>query len=201
MFIQTILIHTSNNERMRFHYHALNSPTDNYQAIASYTYGNFLWLSTQALPLIVWPSFVGSLLRPGNETSTTLETYFGRSLGLALLALGLTVVVLSGVLPLDSSSKEAPEGAPSPYASAAVLISTLHHASSAFYCYGRYSWTGETGFLLGCVGSAVFATFGLYCVLFAGDTAMTSRYHKFDQSTSGFPFKNSQSYRAKKKAL
>ncbi|EGU80641.1 hypothetical protein FOQG_09633 [Fusarium oxysporum f. sp. raphani 54005] len=187
-------------------------------AIASYTYGNFLWLSTQALPLIVWPSFVGSLLRPGNETSTSwallqllaivsannslaLETYFGRSLGLALLALGLTVVVLSGVLPLDSSSKEAPEGAPSPYASAAVLISTLHHASSAFYCYGRYSWTGETGFLLGCVGSAVFATFGLYCVLFAGDTAMTSRYHKFDQSTSGFPFKNSQSYRAKKKAL
>ncbi|KAM5373551.1 hypothetical protein ACJA88_008395 [Fusarium oxysporum] len=78
-------------------------------AIASYTYGNFLWLSTQALPLIVWPSFVGSLLRPGNETSTSwallqllaivsannslaLETYFGRSLGLALLALGLTVV-------------------------------------------------------------------------------------------------------------
>ncbi|CCT63426.1 uncharacterized protein FFUJ_00994 [Fusarium fujikuroi IMI 58289] len=170
-------------------------------AIASYTYGNFLWLSTQALPLIVWPSFVGSLLRPDNETCTTLETYFARSLGLALLALGLTVVVLSGVLPLDSASKEAPEGAPSPYASAAVLISTLHHASSAFYCYGRYSWTGETGFLLGCLGSAAFATFGLYCVLFAGDTAMTSRYHKFDQSTSGFPFKNSQSYRAKKKAL
>lgn len=107
---------------MRFHYHALNSPTDNSQAIASYTYGNFLWLSTQALPLIVWPSFVGSLLRPDNETCTSkallqllaivsannsraLETYFARSLGLALLALGLTVVVLSGVLPLDSASQ------------------------------------------------------------------------------------------------
>ncbi|KAF4455492.1 hypothetical protein F53441_2282 [Fusarium austroafricanum] len=170
-------------------------------AIASYSYGNFLWLSTQALPLILWPSFVGSLLRTEGEASTSLETYFGRSLGLALLALGLIVVVLSGVLPLDTTSDDATEGTPSPYASAAVLISTLHHASSSFYCYGRYSWTGETGFLLGCVGSAIFATFGTYCVMFAGDKAMTSRYHKFDQSTSGWPFKNSQSYRAKKKAL
>ncbi|KAF4332427.1 hypothetical protein FBEOM_13779 [Fusarium beomiforme] len=136
-----------------------------------------------------------------SDNPLALETYFGRSLGFTLLALGLTIVVLSGVLPLDSASKEAPEGVPSPYASAAVLVSTLHHATSAVYCYGRYSWTGETGFLLGCVGSAVLATFGLFCVMFAGDTAMTSRYHKFDQSTSGFPFKNSQSYRAKKKAL
>ncbi|CAJ0545879.1 Ff.00g093520.m01.CDS01 [Fusarium sp. VM40] len=170
-------------------------------AIASYSFGNFAWLSTQALPLILFPSFVGSLLKPEAQASTALETYFGRSLGFALLALGLTIVVLSGALPLDSTSKEAPDGAPSPYASAAVLVSTLHHVTSAFYCYGRFAWTRETGFLLGCIGSAIFATFGLYCVMFAGDTAMTSRYHKFDQSTSGFPFKNSQSYRAKKKAL
>lgn len=33
-----------------------------------------------------------------------LETYFARSLGFALLALGLIVVVLSGALPLDASS-------------------------------------------------------------------------------------------------
>lgn len=154
------------------------------------------------------------------NTSLALETYFGRSLGLALLALGLMVVVLSGALPLGTTSDgkhallspnctlkvakiatEAPDGAPSPYAAAAILISTLHHVSSAFYCYGRYAWTDETGFLLGCAGSTIFATFGIYCVLFAGDKAMTSRYHKFDQSTSGFPFSNSQSYRAKKKAL
>ncbi|KAF4991369.1 hypothetical protein FGRMN_7868 [Fusarium graminum] len=170
-------------------------------AIASYGYGNFVWLSTQALPLILGPAFVGSLLKPEGEASTTLETYFGRSLGFALLALGFTIVVLSGALPLDSTSTEAPNSAPSPYASAAVLISTLHHVTSAFYCYARFAWTRETGFLLGCIGSAIFATFGVYCVMFAGDTAMTSRYHKFDQSTSGFPFKNSQSYRAKKKAL
>lgn len=41
----------------------------------------------------------------------------------------------------------------------------------------------------------------MYCVMFAGDKAMISKYHKFDQSTSGFPFTNSQSYRSKKKAL
>uniref|UniRef100_A0A098D0H3 Uncharacterized protein n=1 Tax=Gibberella zeae (strain ATCC MYA-4620 / CBS 123657 / FGSC 9075 / NRRL 31084 / PH-1) TaxID=229533 RepID=A0A098D0H3_GIBZE len=158
-------------------------------------------MATQGLPLVIWPNFIGSILRSENDPSSPLETYFGRSLGLALLALGLMVVVLSGALPLGTTSDEAPDGAPSPYAAAAILISTLHHVSSAFYCYGRYAWTDETGFLLGCAGSTIFATFGIYCVLFAGDKAMTSRYHKFDQSTSGFPFSNSQSYRAKKKAL
>ncbi|KAF4975915.1 hypothetical protein FZEAL_7388 [Fusarium zealandicum] len=173
-------------------------------AIASYSLGNFAWLSTQALPLILWPSFVGSLLRSENQDASLLETYFARSLGFSLLALGLIVVVLSGALPIDSSSKEtatSSEDTPSPYASAAVLVSTLHNGLSAFHCYGRFAWTRETGYLLGCVGSGVFAAFGIYCVMFAGDKAMTSRYHKFDQSTSGFPFKNSQSYRSKKKAL
>jgi hypothetical protein len=95
----------------------------------------------------------------------------------------------------------APASGISPYANAVILVSLFHHASSAFYCYSRYSWTGETGYLLGCLGSATFTAFGLLCVMFAGDKAMTSKYHHFDQSTSGFPFKNTQSYRAKKKAL
>lgn len=37
------------------------------QAISSYSFGNFAWLSAQAFPLIVWPSFVGSLLRTEQE--------------------------------------------------------------------------------------------------------------------------------------
>ncbi|KPM34981.1 hypothetical protein AK830_g11590 [Neonectria ditissima] len=174
-------------------------------AAASYSFANLAWLGTQALPLIVWPSFIGSLLRGENEATNSLEVYFARSLGLALLALGLIIVILSGAVPLtsaaDSSSITASSDEVSPYASATILISTIHHASAAFYCYGRFAWTGETGYLLGCVGSAVFASFGLYCVMFAGDKAMVSRYHHFDQSTSGFPFKNSESYRSKKKAL
>lgn len=95
----------------------------------------------------------------------------------------------------------APEDAVSPFANAAIIITTFHHAVSAFYCYSHYAWAGQTGFLLGCLGSTAFATFGLYCVMFAGDKAMISKYHKFDQSTSGFPFKNKESYRSKKKAL
>lgn len=39
------------------------------------------------------------------NSCVALETYFGRSLGLALLALGFTIIVLSGALPLDSTSK------------------------------------------------------------------------------------------------
>lgn len=95
----------------------------------------------------------------------------------------------------------APANGISPYASAVMVVSTMYHASAGFYCYGRYSWTHETGYLLGAIGSGIFATFALYCVMFAGDKAMISKYHKFDQSTSGFPFKNSESYRSKKKAL
>lgn len=95
----------------------------------------------------------------------------------------------------------APTTGISPYASAAILISILHHSSSGFYCYTRYAWTHEMGYLVGCIGSGVFFAMGLYCVMFAGDDAMISRKHRFDQSTSGFPFKNAESYRAKKKAL
>ncbi|KAF7546687.1 hypothetical protein G7046_g9231 [Stylonectria norvegica] len=169
-------------------------------AIASYSFGNLAWLSTQALPLIVWPSFICSLLRTDYETASSLETYFARSLGFALLSLGLVVIVLSGVIPLASAA-DAPADKISPYANAAVVVSTLHHLSSAFYCYARYAWTGEMGYVLGCAGSGVFVAFGLYCVMFADDKAMISKYHKFDQSTSSFPFKNSESYRSKKKAL
>ncbi|KAH6898431.1 hypothetical protein B0T10DRAFT_555749 [Thelonectria olida] len=169
-------------------------------AIATYSFGNLAWLSTQAVPLILWPSFIGSLLRPEYEPASSLEIYFARSLGFALLTLGLVVVVLSGAIPLTSAADAKPDEI-SPYANAALVISTVHHATAAFYCYSRYSWTGEMGYVLGCLGSSIFGAFALYCVMFAGDKAMTSRYHHFDQSTSGFPFKNSESYRAKKKAL
>ncbi|KEY65581.1 hypothetical protein S7711_09242 [Stachybotrys chartarum IBT 7711] len=169
-------------------------------AVASYSFANLAWLGGQAVPLIIWPSFIGSLLRSETESASVLETYFARSLGLALLSLGLVVMLLSGVIPLTSAADDPATGI-SPYANAALTISMLHHASAGFYCYARYSWTGQTGFLLGCLGSSVLATLAMYCVMFAGDGAMTSRHHKFDQSTSGFPFKNSQSYRAKKKAL
>ncbi|KAH8170226.1 hypothetical protein LIA77_10770 [Sarocladium implicatum] len=171
--------------------------------ISAFSFGNLAWLSSQALPLILWPSFVASLLRTEQAPTTDLEIYFARALGFAILSLGLITVLLSGAIPLGSSIDEAKESSSniSPYANAALTVSLFHHSSAAFHCYGRYTWTSETGFLLGCAGSAFFASAALYCVMFAGDKAMISKYHKFDQGTSGFPFKNKESYRAKKKAL
>lgn len=44
------------------------------QAVTTYSFGNLAWLSTQALPLIIWPSFVGGLLKPGHEASSGTQS-------------------------------------------------------------------------------------------------------------------------------
>ena len=80
-------------------------------------------MTAQAMPLLLWPTFISSLLTPDYqhangslsdchdcttsqpETDSRLlavEQYFARSLGLSQLAVGLLVVVLSGALPLTS---------------------------------------------------------------------------------------------------
>ncbi|KAM0509407.1 hypothetical protein ACHAQF_006568 [Verticillium nonalfalfae] len=178
--------------------------------VSSYAFGNLGWLSLQALPLIVWPSFITSLLRdeyqptsvpPDTLTPAALETYYARSLGFSLLALGLTVLLLSGALPLAATDASHPEGTASPYADAAVSVSALHHATSAFYCYSRWLHTGQTASVMGCLGSGVFAVFGLWFVMFAGSKGRHSKRTGFDKDTSGFPFKNSEAYRKKKKGL
>jgi len=89
----------------------------------------------------------------------------------------------------------------SPYASAVLLLSAVYNSVSASYCYIRFYSTGQTGYLLGFLGSAVFGVYGLGCLMFAGDKSGISKYHHFDKHTSGFPFNNSESYRSKKKNL
>ncbi|KAM0634691.1 hypothetical protein ACHAPW_002438 [Verticillium nonalfalfae] len=138
---------------------------------------------------------------PDTLTPAALETYYARSLGFSLLALGLTVLLLSGALPLAATDASHPEGTASPYADAAVSVSALHHATSAFYCYSRWLHTGQTASVMGCLGSGVFAVFGLWFVMFAGSKGRHSKRTGFDKDTSGFPFKNSEAYRKKKKGL
>jgi len=89
----------------------------------------------------------------------------------------------------------------SPYATAVVLLSAAQQAISATYCYIRFNATGQTGYLLGALGGAALGVYGLGCLMFAGDKSGISKYHKFDKHTSGFPFNNAESYRAKKKNL
>lgn len=76
----------------------------------------------------------------------------------------------------------------SPYASAVILVTTLHHASAAFYCWRKYSGTDQTGFLFGFAGSAFMAAFGLWCAMFGGDKTRLSKKTGADKRTSGFPF-------------
>ncbi|KAK4241591.1 hypothetical protein C8A03DRAFT_30316 [Achaetomium macrosporum] len=180
-------------------------------SVSNYSLASLAWLSAQAVPLIVWPSLVSTLLRadspqhPGIQYSpanAVLEQYFARSLGLTQLALGGLLLVLSGVLPLDSMA-DAPEDAaagPTPSASAVVLISALYHAAAASYSYARYYTTGQVAYLLGCLGGSVLATFGLWVLMFAGaKNRRVSRRTGADKETSGWPFKNVEADKKKKK--
>ena len=93
----------------------------------------------------------------------------------------------------------APTGTISPYASAALVVSLLHQAAVAFYCYARFYMTGQTGYLLGCVGSATLSFFGLWCIMFGGDKGHISRRTGADKRTSGFPFTNAEAEKRKQK--
>ncbi|KAK3987066.1 hypothetical protein QBC44DRAFT_332180 [Cladorrhinum sp. PSN332] len=166
------------------------------EAVSAYSFASLAWLSAQAVPLIIWPSFISTLISTDSAhyhpaRLHDIEKYFARSLGLSQLTLGLILLILSGALPLTSSADSATD-AISPYANAAVLISALYHASAAFYSYARYTQSDHLAYQLGCFGSSLLAAFGLYVLLFAGDTARISRRTGADKSTSGWPFKNSE---------
>jgi hypothetical protein len=75
--------------------------------VSTYSFASCGWQFVQALPLIVWPQAINGLLTIDSETvaahpATSVENYFARSLGFALVALGLVTVVLTGSLPLNS---------------------------------------------------------------------------------------------------
>ncbi|CAK7202752.1 hypothetical protein SEUCBS139899_005479 [Sporothrix eucalyptigena] len=158
-------------------------------AISAYSLASLGWLSAQALPLIVWPSFVASLLMT-EVPVPPVAVYFARALGLAQLGLALQTLVLSGLLPLNSVDDS---NTASPYAWAALFISTLYHGGAAFYSYGCYYYRMQptvTAFAVGCIGSSILAAFGTWCMLFGGGSRI-SRRTGADKRTSGFPFTNS----------
>jgi len=112
----------------------------------------------------------------------------------------LLLVALSGALPL-TSSVEVPADTVSPYASAVILISTLYHSGAAFYSYMRFNGTGQTGFVLGCIGSSLLATFGVWCLMFGSTPSRISKRTGADKRTSGFPFNNAEAAKKKSKGL
>ncbi|KAI1855480.1 hypothetical protein JX266_000345 [Neoarthrinium moseri] len=173
--------------------------------VSSYSFASLLWHAVQGVPLVVWPQAINGLLTIDDNAGTMrpsseVENYFARSLGCALLALGAVTVLLTGALPLNSMV-ETPTDAISPYATATILITMLHHGFSAFYCWAKYNETDQTGFVLGFGGSAALGAFGLWCLLFGGDKARISKRTGADKRTSGFPFSNSEAEKRKKKGL
>lgn len=75
------------------------------QVVSSYSFASCGWNLVQAVPLVVWPRAVHGLLTLDADAvppPSSLEDYLARSLGFALLTLGLVTVVLTGSLPLNS---------------------------------------------------------------------------------------------------
>jgi len=88
---------------------------------------------------------------------------------------------------------DTPADAVSPYANAVLLVSMFYHATSAGYGYLRFNHSGgQIGYLLGSLGSAALAAFGLWIIMFAHDQKKLSKKTGADKRTSGFPFKNAE---------
>ncbi|KAL2199349.1 hypothetical protein P885DRAFT_75768 [Corynascus similis CBS 632.67] len=178
-------------------------------SVSTYSVASLAWLATQAMPLIIWPSLVSTLLQVDgpaygaqySAANASLEKYFARSLGLSQIALGGLLLVLSGALPLDSTANAPDASNPTPSAIAAVLVTALYHAAAASYSYSRYHTTGgQTAHLLACLASSALAVFGLWVLLFAGDkNRRVSRRTGADKSTSGWPFKNAEADKKKRR--
>ncbi|KAF2639809.1 hypothetical protein P280DRAFT_470422 [Massarina eburnea CBS 473.64] len=168
-----------------------------------YSYGTAAWTALQAAPLIASPTMIVALLSPEVRDASTLEVYFSRSVGFALLTIGALQVLLTGSVPLSSRLTEGATTSATdpkaPYAVPTLTITALFHATAAFYAYAMWTETGVTGFSLGVIGSAFLCAVGLWCILFASTDGRISRKTGADKRTSGFPFKNSEASKRKGK--
>ncbi|MCJ1252468.1 hypothetical protein MMC24_000274 [Lignoscripta atroalba] len=172
----------------------------------SYTYSTAAWLGIQALPLLISPKLIVTMLAEETRKPTALEVYFCRSLGITLITLGILTVLLTGSVPLTSTFAESSSAAVStdatdpkaPYAVPTLTLTASFHAASAFYAYTQYMKTGQTSFALSVVGFGSLAAMGLWVLLFGSSSGRISRKTGADKRTSGFPFSNAEA--SKKKA-
>ncbi|KAI6249612.1 hypothetical protein HI914_01918 [Erysiphe necator] len=175
----------------------------------AYTYGSSLWLTIQAIPLIISPTITIALISMRFAQPSEVEEYLSKSLGIALLTISVLTILLTGSIPLSSSysvtaSTDVTTGqtdSKAPYALPCLIITTIYHSVVAFFCYARYITSNQTSFILGSIGSASLACVGLWCLLFASDKGYVSRKTGADKRTSGFPFSNKNSAKAIKKGM
>ncbi|MCJ1484664.1 hypothetical protein MMC06_004837 [Schaereria dolodes] len=168
----------------------------------SYTYSTAAWLGIQAMPLILSPKLIVTMLALETRKPTVLEEYFCRSLGIALVTLGILTLLLTGTVPLTSTFAESVQTAEAsdpkaPYAVPTLTLTASFHAASAFYAYTQYMQTGQTSFALSVAGYGSLAAMGLWVLLFGSSSGRISRKTGADKRTSGFPFSNAEADKKK----
>ncbi|KAI9791777.1 MAG: hypothetical protein M1833_001336 [Piccolia ochrophora] len=171
-----------------------------------YTYGSAAWHFLQAVPLIISPTVVATMLSPEVREPSPLEEYLSRSLGITMITLGLMTVLLTGSVPLTSSFTDSADAGTTtdasdpkaPYAVPTLTITMSYHAAVAFYCYARWNTSGSLAFAAGTLANAGLAAIGLWCLLFASSNGKISRKTGADKRTSGFPFGNKESDKKRK---
>lgn len=154
------------------------------------------------------PDLGGKILEPkphsciySNVHWVDIEAYLSRAFGLALLAVSILTILLTGSVPLVSpvgdvdATTPSPEdeSARAPYAVPTLLVTTLFQATLAFYNYTWYLANGQKALGLGMLGSAAVASLGVWCLLFATSKGHISKRTGADKRTSGFPFRNTES--------
>jgi len=171
----------------------------------AFNYGSAAWMILQAVPLLSSPTMMIAILSPEVRETTVLESYFCRSLGLAVITIGLLAVLLTGSIPLTSTFSETSSGLEdpvAPYALPTLVITSGYHAAVAFFCWTMWNEYGSFPFAIATLGGTGLAAVGVWCVLFASSNGRISRKTGADKRTSGFPFKNVEAdkKRAGKKA-
>ncbi|RKF61748.1 hypothetical protein OnM2_039027 [Erysiphe neolycopersici] len=174
-----------------------------------YTYGSSLWITIQALSLIISPKLTIALISTGFRQPSEVEEHLSTSLGIALLTISILTILLTGSIPLTSSYSIAAStdvttdrtDSKAPYALPTLIITSIFHSAMAAICYARYIRSNQTSFILGSIGSACLAFVGLWCLLFASEKGHVSKKTGADKRTSGFPFYNKNTTKALKKRM
>ncbi|KAF8249265.1 hypothetical protein K440DRAFT_544211 [Wilcoxina mikolae CBS 423.85] len=173
-----------------------------------YYYFNYLsagWMVLEAIPLIVSPTMIITLLSPEVRESTHLEEYLSRSLGFTLIAFAILNLLLTGCVPLTSTLSE-PAAAPAgtdltdptaPYAVPSLSITLTYHCAVAFYCYTQYAAGYALTYTIAVAVHSLFAAIGGWVLLFGASNGHISRKTGADKRTSGFPFKNAEADKRK----
>lgn len=117
------------------------------------------------------------------------------------MTLAIITVLLTGSIPLSaavSTAVSTDEDDPkAPYAVPTLTVTSMFHAACAFYNYTWFAFSGQPAYGVGVFGSAILASVGLWCMLFASSHGRINRATGADKRMTGYPFKNVEASKKK----